>query len=431
MKKPTKQILIVVVIAIILTIFYFLFFNNKKSTIKVNTMEAYIGSVSKTIDFSGIVNSSDYEEISVASNLEVLNTYVKENDIVKSGQLLAELDSTDLIISLEKAQISLEQLNSDLILEKNGSGNSEKDILKSSLSRSEEELSRIKKDLELSVENLGKSKTLYEENAISKAEYEKQITATKDLESSLKTAELNYYDANSKYNDYFDNNKQNIKTIERQIKTALLDIESLNNKIENNKIYSTISGVVIKFPLKKSRETSLNDLIVIYNTNSYEFVAKVAQEDAVLVKDGQKSSITVKGISKPYDGIVSNVGQTAETDSVSGSKTPKVEITIKIDNPDNSLASGFDGDARVGIESKDNVLLVNSECIKKDVENKEYLFVVDNNIAKKIYVETDLSDGYKTIVLKGINEKTIVILNPPEELVDGMAVETIREGDLE
>jgi len=430
MKKPIKQILILVIIAILFIIFYFSFFNNENSTSKVNAMETYIGNISKTIDLSGSVNSSDYEEISVEANLEVLNTYVKENDLVESGQLLADLDSTELLISLEKAKITLEQLKSDLNLEKNGTSNSEIEILKNSLSRGKEEFSRIKVDLELAVENLEKSKTLYEENAISKAEYDKQITVVKDLESSLKTAELNYNDADSKYTDYFGNNKQNIETIERQIKTALLDIESLNKKIENNKIYSTIPGVVTEFTLKSSRETTLNDKIIICNTNSYEFVAKVAQEDAVLVKEGQKATVEVKGISKPYDGIVSNVGQTAEIDSASGSKTPKIEVTIKISEPDNSLASGFDGDASVEIESKDNVLLVKNECIKNDAENKEFLFVVENGIAKKIYVETGLSDGYQTIVLKGISEGTIVILNPPEELTDGLKVETIREEDL-
>jgi len=428
MKK--KQILLIVIIAIILITLYFSFFNKEKSTIKVNAIEAYIGSISKTIALSGTVNSSDYEEISVEANSEVLNTYVKENDLVESGQLLAELDSTELLISLEKAKITLEQLKSDLDLEKNITSNSEIEIIKNSLSRSKEELSSIKVDLELAVENLEKSKTLYEENVISKAEYDKQITVVKDLESSLKTAELNYNDADSKYADFFDNNKQNIETIDRQIKTALLDIESLNEKIENNKIHSTISGVVTEFTLKSSRETTLNDKIIICNTNSYEFVAKVAQEDAVLVKEGQKATVEVKGISKPYDGIVSNIGQTAEIDSASGSKTPKIEVTIKISEPDNSLASGFDGDASVEIESKDNVLLVKNECIKKDAENKEFLFVVENGIAKKIYVETGLSDGYQTIVLKGISEETIVILNPPEELTDGLKVETIREEDL-
>lgn len=426
MKKGKKQIILVVVIAILLIIFYFSLFNTRKSTIKVNAMEAYIGNISKTINLSGIVNSSDFEEISVASNLEVFNIYVKENDIVESGQLLAELDSTELLISLEKSQISLEQLRADLNLEKNGLGNSEKDILNNSLSRSKEELERIKKDLELAVENLEKSKTLFAENAISQAEYEKQITNTKNLESSLKAAELNYNDANSKYNDYFDNNKQNIESIERQIKSAILDIESLNNKIEKNKIHSTISGVITEFSLSKSRQTSLGDKILIYNTNSYKFVAKVVQEDAVLIKSGQKSTVTVKGVLNSYEGVVSNIGKIAVIDSTSGSKTPKVEVEIKILNSNKSLASGYDGDAIVEIDSKENVLLVKSESIKKDIENKKYLFVVENGAAKKIYVETGLADGYNTAVLTGINEKDIVILNPPTELVDGMNVETIR-----
>lgn len=425
MKKSMRLMFLVVITVILLMIFYFLFLNNE-SRIQVNAMESYIGNVSKTIDLSGVVNSSDYEEITVSSNLEVLNTYVKENDIVEPGQLLAELDSTELLISLEKSKISLEQLKSDLNLEKSGLGNSEKDILKNSLSRSNEELERIKKDLEFAVENLEKSKALYEENAISQAEYEKQITNTKDLESSLKTAELNYNDANSKYNDYFDNNKQNIESIERQIKSAILDVESLNNKIEKNKIYSTIPGVVTEFPLSKLKETSSNDKIVIYNTNSYEFIAKVAQEDAIFIKNGLKSTVTVKGIINSYEGVVSNVGQFAEIDSASGSKTPKVEVEIKISSPNNSLASGFDGDAIVEIDSKENVLLVKSECIRKDIENKEYLFVIENGIAKKIYIEIGLTDGYNTIVLTGINEKDIVILNPPAELNDGVAVEIIK-----
>jgi len=232
MKKNKKVILISTLAGLALIVFYFSFFNKDKSIVQVDTMEAFIGSVAKNIEFSGTVNSSRYEEITVPSNSDVLNIYVEENDLVEQGQLLAELDSTELLISLEKDQISLEQLRTDLALEKNGTGSSEKNILSNSLSRTKEEYLKIKDDLSLSNENLEKNKKLYEENVISQAEYDKQVLATKDLESGLKTAELNYNDANVKYNDYFTKNKQNIESIERKIKSSLLDIESLNNKIE-------------------------------------------------------------------------------------------------------------------------------------------------------------------------------------------------------
>jgi HlyD family secretion protein len=425
MNKGKKNLISVIAI-VVLIVLSILFLNKDKDLVQVEIMEATIGSVSKTIEFSGTVNSSNFEEITVLPNSDVLNIYVKENDLVKEGQLLAELDSTELLISLEKAQISLEQLRTDLDLEENGANSSEKDILSNSLERSKEELKKIKKDLELSNENLVKAKNLYDENAISKAEYDKQVSSTEDLESSLKTAELNYNDANTKYNDYFDNNKQNIESLERQIKSQLLDIESLNNKIEKNKIYSTIAGVVTEFPLSKSKQTSTSDKIMIYDTNSYEFVAKVAQEDAVFIKEGQKSTVFVKGILEPYDGVVTQIGQTAEIDVESGSKTPKVEIKIKIVNPNNSIASGFDGDAKVEIDSKDNVLTVKNECIKKEDDNKKYLFVVDNKIAKKVYIETDLSNGYITSVIAGIEENDMVVINPSEQLIDGMTVKITK-----
>ncbi|MBP1924356.1 HlyD family secretion protein [Sedimentibacter acidaminivorans] len=425
MNKGKKNLISVIAI-VVLIVLSILFLNKDKDLVQVEIMEATIGSVSKTIEFSGTVNSSNFEEITVLPNSDVLNIYVKENDLVKEGQLLAELDSTELLISLEKAQISLEQLRTDLDLEEKGANSSEKDILSNSLERSKEELKKIKKDLELSNENLVKAKNLYDENAISKAEYDKQVSSTEDLESSLKTAELNYNDANTKYNDYFDNNKQNIESLERQIKSQLLDIESLNNKIEKNKIYSTIAGVVTEFPLSKSKQTTTNDKIVIYDTNSYEFVAKVAQEDAVFIKEGQKSTVFVKGILEPYDGVVTQIGQTAEIDVESGSKTPKVEIKIKIVNPNNSIASGFDGDAKVEIDSKDNVLTVKNECIKKEDDNKKYLFVVDNKIAKKVYIETDLSNGYITSVIAGIEENDMVVINPSEQLIDGMTVKITK-----
>jgi hypothetical protein len=47
---------------------------------------------------------------------------------------------------------------------------------------------------------------------------------------------------------------------------------------------------------------------------------------------------------------------------------------------------------------------------------------VENEIARKVYIKTDLTDGYNTSVLSGIKENDAVILNPPEELSDGMII---------
>ena len=428
MKKNIKKISLFSAVIAVLLISYFLFSKKGNSAIEVSAFPTNMGSVSKTIEFSGVVKSSDREEIMVTPDLEVLKTYVKENDQVEKGQLLAELDTTDLLISLKKSQVSLEQLYSDSAAEKS-SNSADKDILYNTLLKSKETLEKYNKDLELSAADLEKSKILYDESAISKAEYDKYVTAKTNLESSLKIAELNYNDAVTKYNDYGSSVKLNVEKIDRQIESLNLDIESLNYKIEKTKIYSSISGIVTDFPLTEGRSTLSNSKIVIYDTTSYEFIAKIAQEDAVLIKEGQNSNVSVNGITKTYEGVVSQVGKTAQIDEMSGSKTPKVEVIIEIINPDDLLKSGFEGDASVQIDKNDNVLVIKSEAVKKDDENKQYLYILKNGIASKTYVEIGLSDDYYVSVLSGIKENDIVILNPPMELTDGMKVKMLSEGE--
>ncbi|MDF2617082.1 MAG: HlyD family efflux transporter periplasmic adaptor subunit [Sedimentibacter sp.] len=173
--------------------------------------------------------------------------------------------------------------------------------------------------------------------------------------------------------------------------------------------------------MNEGRKTSAGSKIIIYDTNSYEFKAKAPQEDAVQIREGQKSMVYADGMSIIYEGEVINVGKTAVIDTDSGSKTPKVEITIKITNSDNFIKSGYEGKANIIIDISDNALLLKNESLKRDADGKIYLFVLKSNTVEKKYVEAGLSDGYLTEVV-GVSEGEKVILSPPEELIDGDSV---------
>lgn len=418
MKKNIKTVIIIVTVIIIFLFVYFMLSKDDEA-VEVTTMKAYYGSVTKSIELSGVIKSADYEEITISSELKILKTYVEENSTVEKGQLLAELDSTDLLIELKKSEINLEKLYSDLDELKNS--DSQVSILKNKLLKNQEEYNNVKTDLESSYEDLKIISVLYDENAISKLEYDRYVSAAKDLESKLNIAKLDYSDAEANYNDYIESVQIDTINTGRDINTLKLDIENINNKIENNKIYASVNGVVTEFPLNEGRKTSAGSKIIIYDTNSYEFTAKAPQEDAVLIREGQKSMVYLDGMNSVYEGDVINVGKTAEIDKESGSKTPKVEITIKITNSDNFIKSGYEGKANIIIDISENSLLLKNESLKRDADGKMYLFVLKNNTVEKKYVVTGLSDGYLTDV-SGISEGEKVILNPPEELIDGDSV---------
>jgi multidrug efflux pump subunit AcrA (membrane-fusion protein) len=115
------------------------------------------------------------------------------------------------------------------------------------------------------------------------------------------------------------------------------------------------------------------------------------------------------------------VGKSAEIDQESGSKTPKVEVTIKIINSDELIKSGYEGKANIIIDMSENTLVLRNESLKRDAEGKTYLYVLKNNTVEKKYVEAGLSDGYLTEV-SGVSEGDKVVINPPEELIDGDSV---------
>lgn len=419
MKKYKIQIILLTA-AIIATVSYFLLLNEK--SIEVSTMKTYKGNITKTIDVSGAINSKDVEVIPLQPSMDVVKTYVKENDIVEANQLLAELDSKDLIISLLKANLNLEELTEKL--NETTTDNSKLTLLSNTQSRIKEEYLKISTDLETAKEEINKAKILYNENAISKAEYDKYASAVNNLTSALKAAELNLEDSKINYQENNEQKKQDILSLERQIKSIYLDIESLNNKIDDTKIYSSINGIVTEFSIEEFRKTLSGEQITIHGTETYELTAKVAQKDAVLITVGLESIITIDGLNASYKGVVTQISKTAEIEN-SGSMLPKVEIKIEIINPDEFITFGYEGEAKIIIDEKEDALIIKNESVKMEGERK-FVYVLDGNIAKKKYVETGLTDGYLINIENGINENDVVIVNPPFNLFDGINVKAIK-----
>lgn len=414
--KKYRVLILLIVCVIVLAIGYFSLFND--NSLEVSTMKSYKASITKTIEVSGTINSSDVEVIDLDTGKTAVKTYVKENDVVQKNQLLAELDDDDLYILLEKAKLNLEDLNAKL--NDLNSNNSDLAILDNTLAKSKENYSKLVQDISVAKEDLKKAEVLYSENVISQAEYDKYVSAVNNLNLSLKTAELNLNDASVNYSNTREQKESNKLSLERQIKSINLDIESLNKKIEDTKIYSSIDGIVTEFQLKEAQKTSSGDKVVIHGISSLELTAFVSQQEAVSIKEGLKSIVIVDGVGISYEGVVSFVSKVAETDN-SGSTAPKVEIKIKITNPDENITFGYEGEAKIIVDSGDDLLVVKNESVKNE-DNKKYVYLLNNGIAEKTFVETGLTDGYLINIKSGIQENDVVIVNPPFDLIDGMKV---------
>ena len=138
--KAKKIIIIVVALIAIATAIYFLFFaTDKINTIVVTTSPAKIGTIAKVVTATGTIEPTQQVEIGTQVSGEVKKVYVDYNSQVKQGQIIAELDKTNLRATLAESQTSYE--------------------------RALNELEYIKKNYE-------RQKALYDDKLISEAEYE-------------------------------------------------------------------------------------------------------------------------------------------------------------------------------------------------------------------------------------------------------------------
>lgn len=415
-KKSYKYSIILIILAVVGVGGYYLF--NKEEVLSVSTMNSYMGPISKTIEISGIVESNSIEVIPLEPNWNVIKTHVSENDYVEANQLLVEFDTDDINLSIRKAKVSIEDLNAQISALNNDQNS--KMLLDNAMNRSNEEYLLAERNLQLATEDLGEAETLYSLGGISKAELDSKKEEVEKLTSNLSKAELSLKDSTINQNKNEVDKKHSIASLQRQIKALNLDIEGFNYLLGDSKLYSSIAGYLTEFPLENSNKTISGQTIKIYGDDSYELVAQVSQQDAVYIKEGQKSFVTIDGLNKEYEGQVKFISKLAQTDS-SGIE-PKVEIHIEILNPDESIVFGYEGKANIILDKKDSALVVRNEAVKQE-EGKDFVYIVDNGIAKKVSVETGISDGYFIDIEKGLSEDSVVILNPPIDLNEGMTVQ--------
>lgn len=176
-KKPSSYIgILVILIVIAAGIKYYL------STLEyVTTDDAYI--------------DADRLELGAKILGRVEKLYFDEGDTVKAGQMVAELDSTDLIARLEQAKANLNSAVANIEL--------------------------VKINLEKSKIDFDRAKAQFEDKVIPKAEFD-------NAEKKYEAAQAELKIANSR------------------IVSAQSDIKVIKTNLENTKIYSPIDGVVAK-----------------------------------------------------------------------------------------------------------------------------------------------------------------------------------------
>lgn len=300
----------------------------------------------------------------------VSRIYVDYNSVVKKGQVIAELDKTNLTSELNTAKANLASAQSSL--------NNETD-------------------------NYKRYKTLYSKGLVSSDEYESaKLSYEKALQTVVSQKEqLTKAQTNLGY-----------ATI-----TSPIDGVVLSKAVEEGQTVAASFNTPELFSIAKD----LKDMRVI---------ADIDEADIGEVKEGENVKFTVDAFpNDTFEGVVTQVRQEATTTN----NVVTYEVVISAPNADLKLKPGLTANVTIFTAEKNNVLSVPSKALRytptvetigkkykiQDCNGKNKVWTLEGNVLKAHAVQIGISDGSHTEIISGISNGVQVITELKEIMPEG------------
>jgi HlyD family secretion protein len=386
MKNSVKTFLIVLVIlAIVASTVYAISIKNKNSasTVEVNAAKVEKGDIVSLFSTTGVVESKSKQEYYILSPTKVLKVYVSVGDNVKKGDKLLELETQDLSTQYQIAQKQLEIAQMQLDALKN---------LKEKQSQQSQFTAQIPN------------------TSLPQQLPSGESTVQQPSTSQIQTSSLSLDDQ--------------IKLQQKQVEIAELNLKNIKQNMYKQQKYviAEFDGTVTIVNAKDNSyfTSSQFPAIAVEDLNNLQIALDVNPYDAVNLKEGQKAYIHFAD--KTFEGVVSKVSPTATKVITQTGGDNVVKVYVDLLNNDGTIKPGFNVDVDIKIGEKKDTIKVPSEAIVSDKNGNEFVYVVENGIAKQKKVKTGLASDLETEIISGVNVGEKVILNPTSSIEDGTKV---------
>jgi HlyD family secretion protein len=382
-KKISSVWIIVGVVVALAVIAWLLSGSKKEETVNFTTEAAAPANIENSVTATGSIEAVTTVTVGTQVSGIVSKLYVDYNSVVKKGQVIAELDKSNLVSQLNSA--------------------------KATLAEAQAQLRSAQSDVAYQRSNYNRYKTLYQKGLISANDYE--------------SARLSYQTAEATLS---------------QRRDAVLSSREEVNRAQTNLGYATITspidGVVISKSVEEGQTVAASFstptlFTIAKDLKDMRVVADVDEADIGEVKVGQRVTFTVDAYpDDTFQGYVTQVRQEATTTN----NVVTYEVVISAPNNDLKLKPGLTANVNIYTNEIKNTLSVPAKALRytpeketvggrkiKDCTGKNKVWTLEGNTLVAHAVNIGATDGTHTQILSGIKKG--------QKVITGVAVAT--EGD--
>lgn len=364
MKKISKLWYIAATVIIVAVAAWMLSGKQKDIQIQFKTEKAAKANIQNSVTATGTIEPVTSVTVGTQVSGIVSKLFVDYNSVVKKGQVIAELDKTNLISELNTSKANLASAQSSLKYE---------------------------------TDNYNRYKTLFDKGLVSADEYE--------------TAKLSY-----------DKAKQTVATAKESVAKAKTN---LGYATITSPIDGVVLSKSVEEGQTVAASFSTPELFnIAQNLTDMRVIADVDEADIGEVKEGARVTFTVDAYpNDTFEGEVTQVRQEATTTN----NVVTYEVVISAPNNDLKLKPGLTANVTIFTAEKQGVLCVPSKALRftpttetvgnmkiQDTNGKNKVWTKEGNTLKAHNLQIGMSDGINTEVLSGISEGTVIVTGMEE-----------------
>ena len=360
MKKRTKIILALLALLIVAGIIATVANKGKNEVINFQTAQVEPGEISTTITATGTIEPVKTVDVGTQVSGIVKRLYVDYNSVVRRGQVIAELDRTNLLSDLSSMQAHLRSAQIELDYQK---------------------------------KNYARYAELKQKDLVSLQEYDVALENYRKAQESVRIAQQDV--ARAKTNLSY-------ATVYSPIDGVVIG----KSVEEGQTVASSFSTPSICRIAK-----DLTDM---------QCIAKVDEADIGEVREGQRVTFTVDAY--PDDVFSGSVKQVRQN-PVTTNNVVTYEVVISAPNADFKLKPGLTANITIYTMERSGVMSVPAAALRftpeasvfgkkyviKDTTAEHKLWTLDGNVLTAHKVEIGVTDGTRTEVIGGMKEGSTVI----------------------
>jgi len=397
-----------VIVAIVAVIVLAAFISSRKSSVPVRADRVTRQDLVTSISTNGKVEPLQIFEPHSPIPTTVKKIYVREGQQVKAGEMLMQLEDSDVRAQVARAQAQLKGAEADQHAIQ--TGGTQEEVL-----TTRSDLVKAQADRDAAQKNYDALQQLAKTGAASPSEVREAASRLATTDATLKLLQQKQKDRYS---------PPEVNKVQAEGAQARATLAAAEDQLKHTEIRAPFDGTVYSIPIKQGEYVQQGELLLqLANLRRVQVRAFVDEPEIGKLATGQPVNISWDALpGKSWHGEITQMPYTITT---YGTRNVG-QVLCGVDNDDGRLLPNINVTVNVSIANKKDVVTVAREALHDD-ENGRFVYLVKEGHLERQPVEAGIANNTRIEITRGLEPGEVVALNSlnaTQSLKPGLEVRT-------